>query len=158
METPISPMYPNFAQLKKTLTKRVPVLLKMSNCSICFGLLPLYKKIKRFIISIIFLIIICHYYCSYRVLCVFFVHVISGSYHILLYIYIYLICKYVICMYHNIYPLVNWHSYGKSPFLLCRLTMNMTIFNSNMLNYQRVNHPPNHHFYRLYKPFPKWMV
>lgn len=42
-----NPHIPNVSKLctaEKTLTKRVPVLLKMSNCSIFFGLLPLFKK------------------------------------------------------------------------------------------------------------------
>ena len=37
-----------------------------------------------------------------------------------------------------IYPLVNQHNYGKSPFLVGKSTISMVIFNSKLLNYQKV--------------------
>ena len=38
----------------------------------------------------------------------------------------------------NWYPLVNLHSYRKSPFWMGKSTISMVIFNSKLLNYQRV--------------------
>ena len=37
-----------------------------------------------------------------------------------------------------VYPLVNYHNYGKSPYLLGKFSMSMAIFNSKLLVYQRV--------------------
>ena len=38
----------------------------------------------------------------------------------------------------RVYPLVNQHNYGKSPFLMGKSTISMAIFNSKLLVYQRV--------------------
>ena len=37
------------------------------------------------------------------------------------------------------YPLVNWHSYGKSPFWMGKSTISMAIYHSFLYVYQRVN-------------------
>ena len=37
----------------------------------------------------------------------------------------------------TIYPLLNSHNYGKSPFWMGKLTISVAIFNSKLLNYQR---------------------
>ena len=39
----------------------------------------------------------------------------------------------------HIYPLVNYHSYGKSPFFMGKSTILMAIFNSFLYVYQRVS-------------------
>ena len=36
---------------------------------------------------------------------------------------------------HNVYI----HNYGKSPFLMCKSTISMAMFNSYVTNYQRVS-------------------
>jgi hypothetical protein len=61
----------------------------------------------------------------------------------------------------NWYPLVNLHSYGKSPFWMGKSNISMVIFNSKLLNYQRVCPILYGHYFGIFgghpsSSFPCW--
>ena len=52
--------------------------------------------------------------------------------------FIYAVFVYAYIDYIDMYPLVNEHNYGKSPFLMGKSTISMAIFHSFLYVYQRV--------------------